>query len=243
MADGNLVGGLAGAVASVVNTAIESRTAKQNTDKTNAANRALAEYQYSKDLEMWNRGNAYNAPQAQMERLKNAGLNPNMVYGNGSPQGATAMQLPKYNAPTMQYNYRPPVNPLAMLEQYQDLSIKQAQIDNLRAQRDAIEGHTYLMKDQGTLTRTKQYQEAIRTGMLDLQMEQFKKTAPYQLNQLQNTVKQQELGMSFTRSNTAKTNSQNMLIQQQTRLQENINNFFLTKFLSGVGLNLLKLFK
>lgn len=32
----------------------------------------------------WNKQNAYNTPKAQMERLKAAGLNPNLVYGNGS---------------------------------------------------------------------------------------------------------------------------------------------------------------
>lgn len=32
----------------------------------------------------WNKQNAYNTPLKQMERLKLAGLNPNLVYGNGS---------------------------------------------------------------------------------------------------------------------------------------------------------------
>lgn len=32
---------------------------------------------------MWHAQNAYNAPAAQMERLRAAGLNPNLVYGNG----------------------------------------------------------------------------------------------------------------------------------------------------------------
>lgn len=35
-------------------------------------------------LDMWNRTNDYNSPIKQMERLKAAGLNPNLVYGNGA---------------------------------------------------------------------------------------------------------------------------------------------------------------
>ena len=34
--------------------------------------------------DMWNAQNAYNTPAAQMKRLKEAGLNPMLVYGSGS---------------------------------------------------------------------------------------------------------------------------------------------------------------
>ncbi len=36
------------------------------------------------NLDMWNRTNEYNSPMAQMERLKQAGLNPNLMYGQGN---------------------------------------------------------------------------------------------------------------------------------------------------------------
>lgn len=35
-------------------------------------------------LEDWQRVNEYNSPKMQMQRLKEAGLNPNLVYGNGA---------------------------------------------------------------------------------------------------------------------------------------------------------------
>lgn len=38
----------------------------------------------------WTMANDYNHPVAQMERLKAAGLNPNLVYGSGSVTGNTA---------------------------------------------------------------------------------------------------------------------------------------------------------
>lgn len=43
----------------------------------------LMELQYQQNLDLWNKQNAYNAPSAQMQRLQAAGLNPNLVYGNG----------------------------------------------------------------------------------------------------------------------------------------------------------------
>lgn len=60
--------------------AMDSNSVK-NTNKLNAR---LAAYQNQWNLDMWNRQNEYNSPLAQMQRLKDAGLNPNMVYGNGS---------------------------------------------------------------------------------------------------------------------------------------------------------------
>lgn len=70
--------------------------------RTNKANLKLAEYQYSKALEMWNRQNEYNLPKNQMSRLTDAGLNPNLVYGNGTVQGLTSAPAPQYHAPTLQ---------------------------------------------------------------------------------------------------------------------------------------------
>jgi len=55
--------------------------------ETNAQNRQWA-------LEDWERTNRYNTPQMQMARFKEAGLNPHLIYGNGTevsqPRGAEA---------------------------------------------------------------------------------------------------------------------------------------------------------
>lgn len=107
--------------------------ARVNTDRSIAANKELAEYQYSKDLEMWQKANEYGSPQAQMERLKGAGLNPNMVYGSGSAAGASPSQLPKYQAPNVQYAYKSPVDLGSVIGLYQDVALKGAQIENVKA--------------------------------------------------------------------------------------------------------------
>ena len=46
------------------------------------------------NLDMWNRQNAYNTPAEQMRRLQEAGLNPNLMYGQGNVGNApTAPQF------------------------------------------------------------------------------------------------------------------------------------------------------
>lgn len=115
--------------------------------ETNRANRALSEYEWSKNLQMWNLQNEYNTPSAQMARYKAAGLNPNLIYGNVSSGNASV--LPKYQAAqqqsaTMQPGhvdaYRNVAPKIAMtsgimdvLNQFQDYRNKKANEDLLRA--------------------------------------------------------------------------------------------------------------
>lgn len=63
-------------VGSVINKSSQSSANKQNLE--------LAQYQNNWNLQQWNRENAYNSPIQQMARLRQAGLNPNLVYGNGT---------------------------------------------------------------------------------------------------------------------------------------------------------------
>lgn len=75
---------------------------RKNVKDTNSAQMQLAQYQFDKALEMWNMNNEYNSPSSQMQRLKEAGLNPNLVYGNGSVVGNSSSSAPSYDAPTLQ---------------------------------------------------------------------------------------------------------------------------------------------
>lgn len=68
----------------------------------NAANMELAKYSFDRNVEMWNMQNDYNTPSAQMERLRAAGLNPNLVYGSGSVAGNSSGSSPSYQAPRVQ---------------------------------------------------------------------------------------------------------------------------------------------
>lgn len=105
--------------------------------ETNEANRQLAQYEWNRNLEMWNLQNQYNSPAAQMQRFKQAGLNPNLIYGQGNAGNATT--LPRYSAPTMQpVTVHPAIfqigNALDVLGKYMDYRIKSAQEQQIRQQ-------------------------------------------------------------------------------------------------------------
>lgn len=66
------------------------------TGKLNRKNREWQE-------EMWNKNNQYNSPSAQMARFREAGLNPHLIYGQGtngnssSPASAPDQKVPDYS--------------------------------------------------------------------------------------------------------------------------------------------------
>lgn len=66
----------------------------------------LAKYQYDLNMQAWREQTAYNSPAAQMQRLVDAGLNPNLVYGNGNVANA-ADAPPQYEAPRVNFDTNP----------------------------------------------------------------------------------------------------------------------------------------
>lgn len=106
----------------------------------NRGNMDLAKYGYEQDLAQWHRSNQYNSPAEQMKRLEAAGLNPNLVYGSGSVVGNTSSGNPQFKSPSYQaVSPLEKIGPaLGMLSQFQDFQVKNAQINNLRAQGELI---------------------------------------------------------------------------------------------------------
>ena len=72
--------GLFGAASSIIGSGINFLS----NNATNRSNDKLARYQNDWNLAQWKRENEYNLPINQMQRLREAGLNPNLVYGGGA---------------------------------------------------------------------------------------------------------------------------------------------------------------
>lgn len=121
---------------------------KNQTDKTNQANLQLQdraneftrqqnELAWQRNLEMYNKNNEYNSPTAQMQRFEQAGLNKNLIYGQGTAGNTSSSptaQGVSYQAPKMERNVYQPPNIGNVLQDYINLKTSQAQIDNVKAQ-------------------------------------------------------------------------------------------------------------
>lgn len=94
--------------------------------------RKAAKTAYHRQVALMDMQNAYNTPAAQMERLKEAGLNPMLVFGHGSVAGSTSAAPPAVAkaAPT-KFDMR--MNAAAAIKMSQDLQLGQAQIEQVEA--------------------------------------------------------------------------------------------------------------
>lgn len=88
----------------------------------NIYQKAAEKRQWRRTLQMWNMTNEYNAPINQMKRLKEAGLNPNLLYQNAM-QGSSASMA---QAPTS-INQNPIGTALDRVTTLANLKLMQAQ--------------------------------------------------------------------------------------------------------------------
>ncbi|MDV4044515.1 hypothetical protein CMT37_17005 [Elizabethkingia anophelis] len=95
-------------------------------------------------LDMWNRNNEYNTPTNQMARLKEAGLNPNLMYGQGTTGNSSSPAAAEGRKGT---NYDMGFMEAAQLHQQlkmneQTRQLQKAQTQNLEAQTLKTEAET-----------------------------------------------------------------------------------------------------
>ncbi len=129
---------------------------------TNRANRKFSERmydkQYSDNVQFWNMQNEYNSPEQQMQRLQDANLNPNMVYGGSSGGTAgTAGPVPTPDVQSVQHrapNFDGIGNAgTTYLNAMYDYDIKQAQLDNLKKDGNTKLADTALKLAQASATK------------------------------------------------------------------------------------------
>lgn len=72
--------------------------------QANATNLKISREQREWNEKMWNKNNAYNTPLAQMQRYAAAGLNPNLIYGQGT-SGVSSSPAQGVDAPTVRPNW------------------------------------------------------------------------------------------------------------------------------------------
>lgn len=153
----SVLGGIVAGVGSLLGGFGSSAMNNKAVQDTNKANMEIAKYQaqwqqqenekaYQRSLKMWNLQNEYNSPTQQMARIRAAGLNPNLVYGNGvagNSAGSTPQYEPaKFNAPTMQAYRGWNLGISDATSQYLAYRTVKAQVDNMEAQNSLIRQQT-----------------------------------------------------------------------------------------------------
>jgi hypothetical protein len=251
-----MLGALIGGAAAIGSGIINAVNAKKNQKRQNQANLDMANLQFKHDNDMFDKGNAYNDPIQQMDRLKKAGLNPNMIYGTGvsGSTGQTSTSLPKYNAPQMSYNTPPPVDPTAILGSYNDFRIANAQVDNLKAQRDNTEQDTRNKTWLGGFNKdTEQFKKWSLEGagkasklkgdfMANDYSDNANGATPWQLAQRGLMDSQLSFNQGRVRAQTAgieKTLAEKAMINQNIDYRQKQNEWYLTQMFTKMGIDAL----
>ncbi|UYD39260.1 MAG: DNA pilot protein [Wigfec virus K19_180] len=146
---------LIGAGISATGSAANAYAQGKMNKKTREWNEKMYAKQREDNLSQWHMQNDYNSPTAQMARLRESGLNPNLVYGNGAVAN-NSQSMP--NVSPASWNPKAPEVAAAAtntLGTYFDVKTRQAQYDNLKATNTAIQQDAILKAATTAATNAK----------------------------------------------------------------------------------------
>lgn len=129
---------LVAGAASVIGTGVNAYAQGKMNRKTRKWNEKMYGIQRQDALADWAMTNEYNSPQAQMARLKAAGLNPNLVYGSGADMPSATIrgtEAKGWNPQAPDYDIGGAVGKATdTMLAYQNLEIGKETVNNLKAQ-------------------------------------------------------------------------------------------------------------
>lgn len=136
--------------------------------------------QYQRDIEQRDYQNTYNSPENQMERFKQAGLNPNLIYGKGTAGQQTSTvtaSKPEGRWTKRQLNFG---DPLDTIQKYQNYK-------KLRAETDLTSAatHTQNLKNQIT--------EGTLATQINYEMERLRNLAAKTTNESQKRLYMEQM--------------------------------------------------
>lgn len=122
-------GGLFGAAGQVASTSLNT-----------FGNLLLSQMEFQRNKRLIQEQNAYNSPLQQLKRYEEAGLNPNLIYGEGKASAGNQTEVARYKAPDLNFDFGQAGNYITQavagamntLQQKADLDIKHQQVENLK---------------------------------------------------------------------------------------------------------------
>lgn len=141
---GTAIGAIGGAAISAIGNWFGNRSNRKASreaferESKFAREERLAQQQWIE--QMYEKNNSYNSPAAQMQRLKDAGLNPDLMYSRGDVGNAAAPEAPA-QAPTPRYNVIPTntYGETAQIAADAGLKIAQARLANSQSKKTDTE--------------------------------------------------------------------------------------------------------
>lgn len=152
------ISSLVSGAGSLLSTVVQAAFNKKEADAQRQWNEDMMDKQNAWSLDMWNKTNEYNTPESQVNRLRDAGLNP-LYYGldGSSANGLESAQPLGYDRANMSNMDNPLATGVQTFMQSQalnkELELKNAQIDKLKEETAGV-GLDNEFKDRTMAART-----------------------------------------------------------------------------------------
>ena len=120
--------------AAVAGSAINAASQARQNKKNYKYNKALSEQAFEQNQQMWSMENQYNSPAAQLARYQAAGINPNVLYGQGSDvssgnsDSTPELEYPAYQGKAPFFDIDNPIQ--ALVTPYQISNIESQTAEN-----------------------------------------------------------------------------------------------------------------
>jgi len=180
---------LAGGINAAANAGNNKKSRQFTIDRYNVERQnAINDRQWSRDASLsdWAMQNEYDSPTSQMQRLREAGLNENLVYGNGANAGSPAAIRSTDSDSTKTQSWSPHAPQVpdfigSGLSSYVDVKNRELQNDLLKSQNTVSEQTALLTAAnvKKTLAEIPNTEQQYKHSVFDL--DQKSKMAPYSL--------------------------------------------------------------
>lgn len=188
-ANSNPIGAGVGLAFNSIGSIFQNRSNKHRQQEAFAQQEKMQALQNAYNTRMWHMSNAYNSPANQMRLFKEAGLNPNLVYGQMSDVSSTPMHSGSGSAPGFAHmsNVMGSIDPLTMAQ----ARLANAQADKLNV--ETTREYTFSKFDEQLLSGKVEYQNISIVGqkVLNELNDQQRK----QIYQLTKNAEKQEISL------------------------------------------------
>lgn len=143
----------------IIGAALGGLTSAASSIIGNQSRRREAQRQRDWQERMWNQSNEYNTPAMQMQRFREAGLNPNLIYGQGNSGNATSAGQ---GAMANQENIN--LDPLGEMGKYLMLKKTAAETNTEEKRSKLVENQANQVQSQKLLTDAQRQHERAKTA-------------------------------------------------------------------------------
>ena len=224
MADLYDIGGsLIGAATSIYTNHKNLQFQQQANEQNIALQREINQQNLDNQWKMWEATNEYNSPAQQMARYREAGLNPNLIYGQSNT--VQSMNVGTASAPSVQAKKIDPIQGMNIASQYLDLLSKKEMIAKQQYENQLASAIYQDVVDQSSLNTSllqSKIDEAI-SHTKNMDADTLLKTTENELKQIQKDI--ESVNLNIRKNDLSLSNSQvDMipLVKEKARLENSL---------------------